>query len=194
MADSTPAAHLIRAVAISGSPSRESRSRLLLVHAVGRLVAAGAETRILDLSDIPADDLLGRTRSSSIAAALSEVDAADVLIVGTPVYRAAYSGLLKVFFDLLTPDALSQKVAIVVATGAGPGHQLAIDHALRPLLASVGALVVSTGVYGIDSQFGADGPDPTLIARLERAVAEALVLAGALPSPDVIPAVSHPSR
>jgi FMN reductase len=193
MADATPA-HLIRAVAISGSPSRESRSRRLLAHAVTRLAAAGAETRILDLSDIPADDLLGRTRSSSIATALSEVDAADVLIVGTPVYRAAYSGLLKVFFDLLTPDALSQKVAIAVATGASPGHQLAIDHALRPLLASVGALVVATGVYGTDSQFGADGPEPTLLARLERAVAEALLLAAALSSPDVIPAVSHPSR
>jgi FMN reductase len=193
MNDSTPA-RLLRAVAVSGSPSRESRSRRLLAHAVGRLAVAGAETRILDLSDFPADDLLGRARSSTIAAALSEVDAAHVLIVGTPVYRAAYSGLLKVFFDLLTPDALAHKVAIVVATGAGPGHQLVIDHALRPLLASVGALVVSTGVYGTDAQFGADGPDPTLLARLERAVAEALVLAGSLSSPDVLPVISHTSR
>ena len=111
MNDSTPA-RLVRAVAVSGSPSRESRSRRLLAHAVGRFAAAGAETRILNLCDVPADDLLGRARSSTIAAALSEVDAAHVLIVGTPVYRAAYSGLLKVFFDLMTPDAL--------AHGGGP--------------------------------------------------------------------------
>jgi FMN reductase len=193
MNESTPAS-VLRAVAVSGSPSRDSRSRRLLAHAMARLGAAGAETRILDLSELPADDLLGRTHSSTIAAALSEVDAAHVLVIGTPVYRASYSGLLKVFFDLLTPDALAQKVAIVVATGAGPAHQLVIDHGLRPLLASVGALVVSTGVYGTDAQFGADGPDEALRGRVDRAVTEALTLAGSLSSPDVLPAVSHPSR
>ncbi len=184
----------VRAVAVSGSPSRESRSRRLVAHAMGRLADAGAETRILDLSEIPADDLLARTRSSAVAAALSEVDAAHVLVIGTPVYRASYSGLLKVFFDLLTPDALAQKVAIVVATGAGPGHQLVIDHALRPLLASVGALVVSTGIYGTDTQFGPEGPDQALLARVDRAVAEALSVAGSFSSADVLPATSHTSR
>ena len=160
-------------IAISGSPSHQSKSRRLLVHAVERLARDGITARTLDLADLPSDDLLGRTRSAAIEDALASALAARLLIVATPVYRASYSGLLKVFFDLLPQDALAGKVAIAIATGAGPAHSLVIDHALRPLLASVGALVVSTGIYGTDAQFSADGPADALTARVDRAVDEA---------------------
>jgi len=80
---------------------------------------------------------------------------------------------LKVFFDLLPRDALAGKVAVPIATGAGQAHALVIDHALRPLLASVGALVISTGVYGIDVQFNQDGPDAALVARVHAGLPEA---------------------
>lgn len=166
------------ALAISGSPSGESRSKRLLVRALERLERAGVSTTLVDLCDLPADDLLGRTHTSAVTRALSLVADARIVVIGTPVYRAAYSGLLKVFFDLLPQDALADKVAIVVATGGGPAHQLAIDHALRPLLASVGALVVATGVYGTDSQFTPEGPQQSLTARIDRAVAEALAISG----------------
>jgi FMN reductase len=184
----------LSAVAISGSPSRESKSRQLLMHALTRLSAAGADTCVVDLCELPADDLLGRGRSAPTSAALSAVDAARVLVVGTPVYRASYSGLLKTFFDLLPPDALAQKVAIAVATGGGPGHQLVLDHALRPLLSSVGALIVSTAVYGMDSQFGAAGPHEVLTTRVDRAVDEALTLAGRISSTHTPDPLSHVSR
>jgi FMN reductase len=161
------------AVAISGSPSATSKSRRLLGIAVDRLARDGVRTRTIDLCDLPSSDLLGRTRTPAIEEALAAVAASRLLIVGTPVYRAAYSGLLKVFFDLFPQDALAGKVAVPVATGASQAHALVIDHALRPLLASVGALVVSTGVYGIDAQFNPDGPDAALAARVHAAVAEA---------------------
>jgi FMN reductase len=161
------------AIAISGSPSRQSKSRRLLVHAGERLAGRGVETGIVDLCELPADDLLGRGRTSAIEQALSSVAASRLLLVATPVYRASYSGLLKCFFDLLPQDALSGKVAIPIATGAGAAHALVIDHALRPLLASVGALVVSAGIYGTDAQFGADGPHAALLAAVDRAITEA---------------------
>lgn len=44
----------------------------------------------------------------------------------------------------------------------------------RPLLASVGALVVPAGIYGTDGQFGPGGPEPALLAGVDRAVSEAL--------------------
>lgn len=169
----------LKAVAIAGSPSAASKSRQLLSHAVRRLVHEGVSTVTVDLAELPADDLLGRASSAQTKMALAAVEAAQVLVVATPVYRASYSGLLKTFFDLLPPNALGGKVAIAVASGGGPGHQLVLDHALRPLLQSVGALVVATGVYATDSQFGADGPEASLIERLDRAVLEALALASA---------------
>ena len=160
-------------VALSGSPSSRSKSRRLLSLAVDRFARDGLRSRTVDLSDLLADDLLGRTRTPGIERALESVAAARIVIVSTPVYRASYSGLLKTFFDLLPQDALAGKVAIPIATGGGPAHALVIDYALRPLLASVGALVVSTGVYGIDAQFTENGPDAALAARVDRAVAEA---------------------
>ena len=166
------------AVAISGSPSRQSKSRRLLAHGVERLARDGIHGSILDLSDLPADDLLGRSRTAAIERALASATGARLLLVGTPVYRASYSGLLKVFFDLFSQDALAGVVAIPIATGAAPAHALVIDHALRPLLASVGAVVVSEGIYAIDSQFGPDGPDASILARVDRAVTEAQEVIG----------------
>jgi FMN reductase len=161
------------AIAISGSPMHQSKSRRLLVHGVERLARDGIRARVVDLCDLPADDLLGRGRSAATGEALSALAAARLLLVATPVYRASYTGLLKCFFDLLPQDALAGKVAIPIATGASLAHSLVIDHALRPLLASVGALVVPTGIYGTDAQFSADGPDAALLAAVDRAVTEA---------------------
>jgi FMN reductase len=165
------------AVGISGSPSRESKSRRLVAHALTRCADAGVATRLIDLCELAADDLLGRARSPAIGDALAAVGDAQIVIVGTPVYRASYSGLLKVFFDLFPMDALDGKVAIAIATGGGPAHQLVIDHALRPLLASVGAQVVATGIYATDAQFGNDGPQETITQRIDRAVGAALAIA-----------------
>jgi FMN reductase len=166
------------AIALSGSPSRHSKSRRLLAHAAERLAARGVTTGTVDLCELPADDLLGRSRSGAVETALTAVSGARLLLVGTPVYRASYSGLLKCFFDLLPQDGLAAAVAIPIATGAGSAHALVIDHALRPLLASVGALVVATGVYGTDTQFGDNGPDAALLARVDRALAEAQEVIG----------------
>jgi FMN reductase len=166
------------AVAISGSPSRQSKSRRLLAHAVEGCARQGVPGAVIDLCDLPADGLLGRARAPAVDAALAAVAAARLVMVGTPVYRASFSGLLKVFFDLFPQDALAGKVAIAVATGAGPAHGLVVDHALRPLLASVGALVVPAGIYGTDGQFGTDGPESALLAGVDRAVSEALEVIG----------------
>jgi FMN reductase len=165
-------------VGLSGSPNTTSRSRALLELALASLERQGlGPSRLIDLAKLPADGLLGRRTDQDVAEAIQSVLDAGVLIVSTPVYRATYSGLLKVFFDLLPQDALARKVAIPIATGGGPSHLLAVDHGLRPLLASVGALVVATGVYGTDAQFRNGAPEPALVERLERATVEAASLA-----------------
>lgn len=173
----------IRAVSLSASPDGpRSRSRQLLEIARAHLAAWGVEARTLDLATFDAEALLGRARDPDVDAALAAVADADLLLVATPVYRATYSGLLKVFFDLLPTAALADTVALPIAAGGSPGHQLAIDHGLRPLLASLGALIVPTGVYAAPESFADGAPDRTLHERLERAVEEALALAPT-PSP-----------
>ena len=67
-------------------------------------------------------------------ASLAQVANAQLIVVATPVYKAAYSGLLKVFLDLLPQTALAGKTVLPLATGGSPHHMLALDCALRPVL------------------------------------------------------------
>jgi FMN reductase len=165
----------LSAVLVSGSPSARSRSRVLLDRAREQLEAAGATTTLVDLAALPAEALLGRRPDDAVGAALQTAQTSRVFVASSPVYRATYSGLLKVFFDLLPVDALRGVAAIPIMTGGSPAHLLAVDHGLRPLFASLGASVVPTGVYGSDAQF-AMGVDATLLERVDRAVDEALTL------------------
>lgn len=168
------------AIGISGSPSPRSKSRLLLEHALTLLGEHGVSTSLIDLATFPADALLGRTRSADVDDALAAVRRATIVVASTPVYRATYTGLLKVFFDLLPLDGLAGKTAITIATGGGPAHQLVIDYGLRPLFASVGALTAPTGIYGTDAAFEHGVPQQTLLDRVARAVEEAIALSDRL--------------
>jgi FMN reductase len=170
----------LRAVAISGSPSPQSKSRRLLDRAVQILGRCGIATARVDLLDLPADGLLGRRPAPEVAAAVAAVGAAQIVVVASPIYRATYTGLLKVFFDLLPRNALAGKVCVPIATGGVAGHRLAIDYGLVPLFASLGGVTVPTGTYGTDDRFEEGEPHPELVARLERAIAEAVALAGAM--------------
>jgi len=170
-------------VGISGSPAARSKSRTLLERALVALSERGASTTLIDLSALPADALLGRRRANEVDSALGSVSRATILVASTPVYRATYSGLLKVFFDLLPLNGLVGKTAIPIATGGSSAHQLVIDHGLRPLFASVGALTTPTGVYGTDSAFENGVPNDSLIARLDAAVAEAVTLSERIHAP-----------
>jgi FMN reductase len=172
----------IPVVGVSGSPSATSRSRVLLDYALAVLERHGGRTQRFDLAAFPADALLGRRADPAVTEALGAVQDARIVVVSTPIYRATYSGLLKVFFDLLPQDALRGTVAVAIATGAGPAHFLAVDHGLRPLLASVGAALVPTAVYGTDAQFEGGEPARVLLEQVERAAAEAVTLAGAVPA------------
>src|SRR5436189_784638 len=165
------------AVGISGSPSATSKSRVLVEHALAQLEARGAAVRLIDVATLPADALLGRGSASQLTDALARVAEARIVVAGTPVYRATYSGLLKVFFDLLPQDALIGKIGVPIVTGDGAAHALAIDHGMRPLFASIGATVVAGGVYATSAQLPDGKAGPELLAAVDRAVREALSLA-----------------
>lgn len=177
----------LTAVGISGSPSARSKSRTLLEHTLSALGTRGVETTLIDLNTLPADALLGRRRTADVDDALAAVSRAHIVVASTPVYRATYSGLLKVFFDLLPINGLREKTAIAVATGGSSAHQLVIDHGLRPLFASVSAVTVPTGIYGTDSAFENGIPHASLIARIGEAVGEAVTLSERLTSAAAVP-------
>ena len=136
---------------ISGSPSSTSRTERVARSIVRRLSARGCEASLLDVRHLPAEDLLqARFSAPSIVAAAERVATADGVVVATPVYKAAYSGLLKTFLDVLPQFALRGKVVLPLATGGSIAHVLAIDYALRPVLSSLDPLHVVNGLFILD--------------------------------------------
>ncbi len=148
---------LPRIVGFSGSPRRPSKTRSL-VEAVAAEVASHRQVRldIYDLSD-SGPGLGGALQRKDLtlpaARIIDAIEQADALIIGTPVYKGAYTGLFKHVFDLVDPLALVGKPVLLTATGGGPRHALVVEHALRPLFGFFEALTVPTAVYASDADF-----------------------------------------
>lgn len=140
-------------VTLSSSPSASSRTDAVLGHVERRLRARGHDVERVTVRDLPAEALLRADASDPrIAAVVASITAADGVVVTTPVYKAAYTGLLKALLDLLPQYALRGKTVLPVATGGSPAHVLAVDYALRPVLVSLGAEHVTQGWFVLASE------------------------------------------
>ena len=168
---------------IAGSPSAPSRSTALLEAVGERLARRGARIERIAVRGLPAQPLLlAEWAHPAVAQAIEQVARARVVVVATPVYKAAYSGVLKVFLDLLAQNALKGKTVLPLATGGSPHHMLALDYALRPVLQALAARQILPGIYATDSQVtltpeGAYQVHTDLARRLDDA-AEALATEG----------------
>ncbi|GHE07962.1 NADPH-dependent FMN reductase [Streptomyces alanosinicus] len=138
-------------LSVSGSPSATSRTGRLLRHLDQRLLAQGHQVIPLDVRGVPAEALLGAdVRHPAIVEAAALFARADGVLIGTPIYKASYSGVLKALLDLLPQHALTGKTVLPLATGGSTAHVLAIDYALRPVLHSMGAAHVVQGWFTLD--------------------------------------------
>ncbi len=135
-------------VLVSASRSAVSTTQGLVSHVARRMSGAGHDTRSIVLRDLPAEPLLaGDTSNPPIAAAAAALRSADAVVVASPVYQSSYSGLLKVFLDLLPQFAFRGKAVLPLLTGGSTSHVLAVDYALRPVLASLGASHIAQGWF-----------------------------------------------
>jgi FMN reductase len=160
---------------VSGSPSVTSRTAALADHLAGRLRTQGHTVTSIRVRDLPAEPLtLADATHPAIAAAVTAVSAADGVVVASPVFKAAYSGLLKLLLDLLPQFALTGKVVLPVVTGGSSAHVLTIDYALRPVLSSLGADHIVPGWFVLDQHIemlpGDIHLDPGTAAQLYRLV------------------------
>ncbi|MEU6548123.1 NADPH-dependent FMN reductase [Streptomyces sp. NPDC046859] len=143
-------------LSVSGSPSATSRTARLLRLLDDRLRAQGHEVVPLDVRTLPAEALLHADFSHpAIVEATALFERADGVVIGTPVYKAAYSGLLKALLDLLPQYALAGKTVLPLATGGSTAHVLAIDYALRPVLNSMGPAHITPGWFTLDKDITA---------------------------------------
>src|SRR5699024_10133633 len=98
----------------------------------------GYDVKHISIRDIPADVLFHvQFDHSKITEVTTLLRNAKAVIVGSPVYKAAYSGVLKALLDLLPPDVLQDTPVLPIMTGGSSGHLLSIEYSLKPLLASL---------------------------------------------------------
>jgi len=124
-----------------------------------------------------ADNLLTGFPTGDLAEAVEAVRRADGLVAVTPVFSASYSGLFKMFFDVLEPETLAGTSVLLGATAGTPRHSLVLEHAMRPLFSYLHAVVVPTAVFAASEDFGSTG----LADRVERAAAELASLVAGRP-------------
>ncbi|UXT60881.1 FMN reductase (plasmid) [Agrobacterium fabrum] len=178
---------------ISGSvkqPSRTARVVSDILASIEKRASVSVDT--IDLA-VASPILFRALRADQLDEAgrriIDAVEVADVLVVGSPVYRASYTGALKHLFDLVDFRALQGKRVVLAATGGTPLHGLMLEHQFRPLFGFFGAVTVPTTVYAVEADFtGYTLSNPVVEARIDRAVAELIDL---LPARDVAAADHH---
>lgn len=187
-----------RIVAVSAGLGQPSSTRLLAdrlgTATETALLASGVDATIevVELRDHAQDlvnHLLSGFPSQRLKAVIDAVLAADGVIAVSPIFNASYSGLFKMFFDVLERESLAGRPVLIGATGGTVRHSLAIDHALRPLFAYLGATVGPTAVYAAAEDWGAGGTgdafDGALADRIERGARE---FAASVAARDPVPA------
>lgn len=138
---------------VVGNPKPGSRTLAAAVHVAREL--AGEPDLVVDLADLgPA---LLDWSDADVGALVEQVGAADLVVVASPTYKAAYTGLLKLFLDRFAGQTGLSGFAVPLMLGAGPHHALAPELTLRPVLTEIGGTVPGRALYVLDSQY--DDPE-----------------------------------
>ncbi len=171
----------LRIVGVSGSLNEPSKTTAL-VRAIADDVAQRqpADVRIIEIATLGpsfAGALRREDAGPEVEDALRAIEDADLLVVGSPVYRASFTGLFKHLFDFVGQYALIGTPVIVAATGGGERHALILEHQMRPLFGFFQALTLPLGVYASTKDFeGAELTSPEVRARISQAVSRGLPL------------------
>ena len=173
----------LRLVAVSGGLQRPSKAAALAEHLMDLIAdEVLCEQHLVELGQLAPQLACATWRShlpETVERELAAVEQADILVVATPVFRGAYTGLFKHFFDFIHQDALIDKPVLLAATGGSERHALMIDHQLRPLFSFFQARTLPLGVYATDQDFlDYRLHNEALIQRATLAVQRALPLIG----------------
>lgn len=133
---------------VVGNPKPASRTLV----AAGRLAEDLTGTPpelVVDLATVGAGLLAWD--DEDVAALVERVGEADAVVVACPTYKGTFTGLLKLFLDRFEARP-RRAVAVPLMLGAGPGHALAPELGLRPVLTELG-FTTTRGLYVIDSRY-----------------------------------------
>lgn len=139
----------LRTAVVVGNPKPRSRTLASALHLARELT--GEPDLVVDLADHGGAVL--DLHDERVSRLVKEVAACDVVVFASPTYKAALTGLLKAFLDRFPSEGLDGMIAVPLMLGAGPGHALAVETSLRPVLTELGASVLARGLYVFDATY-----------------------------------------
>ncbi len=133
---------------VVGNPKPQSRTLAAATYVAQEL--AGEPDLVVDLAALgPA---LLDWADPDVTDLVKQVGGADLVVVASPTYKAAYTGLLKLFLDRFAGGTGLTGLAVPVMLGGSPAHSLAPELTLRPVLTEIGGTVPGRGLYVVDAQ------------------------------------------
>ncbi len=111
---------------------------------------------------------------------ISKMLAADVIVIGFPVFQASIPAVLKNLFDLLPIDGLKGKTVSIVSTAGSNRHFLVAEMMLKPILNYMKAHVLSSYVFITPEAYeGKRLTDVNILHRLDNLADETIDIAEA---------------
>jgi FMN reductase len=171
---------MIRILIIGGSPLHPCPNHTFLDYAKYLLEHQLESSKIridtLLVRNLLAEDLaFGRYSSPALFYPKKLVEDADAIIIGSPIAKSAYTGLLKSFLDLLPRGILKNKVILALATSNTIAHTSALEYSLKPVLTELGATQILSSVFAVDDQLqDAEHSNLEIAIRLQAALQDLL--------------------
>ncbi len=141
---------------VVGNPKPASRTLAAALHVAREL--AGEPDLVVDLATL--GTALLDWSDPEVASLVEQVGKADLVVVASPTYKSAYTGLLKLFLDRFAGGTGLSGLAVPLMVGGSPAHSLAPELTLRPVLTEIGGTVPGRGLYVVDR----DHEDPAAYA------------------------------
>jgi FMN reductase len=167
---------------ILGSATPPGRLHRAVTTAVARVGdrRPGWQTTTFDLAELAIPFADGRPPTDDTARVVDALNAADAVLLATPVYRGSLTGALKNLLDHVPVPALRDTPVGIVAMGASDHHFLGVERHLRDILAFFGALSAPTAAY-LNARDFADGrPTDDALVRLDALIDTVALLADRL--------------
>ncbi|MFP7286784.1 NADPH-dependent FMN reductase [Shouchella clausii] len=137
---------------LSGSPSFSSKTEKLMRQIEEALQNKGVRTFFYSITDVPPGDLVfANFNSEAVASIIKKVEAADVIVIGSPIYKASATGVLKSLIDLLPERSFEGKTILPIATGGTLAHYLALDYSFTPVFQALGATNILKSIFILDN-------------------------------------------
>lgn len=167
---------------ISCSLNPASRSRLLAQAAREMIAERGETTEFVDLQDVPLPFCDGNVAYGDANAVrmIALVEAADAILVATPVYNFSVSATTKNLVELTGRAWTGKPVGMLLAAG-GVGSYMSGMGLANSLMLDFRCLVIPRFVYAEPGAF-ADRriEDPAVIGRIDELVGELVRVTRAL--------------